>query len=341
MSEPRSTSAGHEEGRFRRCTGGACAGEGGALPVAHRTDANRWRVDRGRCGGGDAAPAFGELFSGIRFNVEGAWGARSTDVGDAFGSAYPYDNQVQAIEAYAERVFRPGSGLFAVRLGRFRTPFGIYAASDHAYIGYLRPPLIRYDGYFALSSSFLEHGANVIVGTPAVSFELSVGAPADVGAAQRPSGLDTTVRAQWFHGPLIVGASYLRSRPYQSPLFAHGHTEFGGIDVRWMRGGIQLRGEWLSGRPFVGTRTDGGYVDVIVHRPHMGPVTFVARVERLAYDAVPPFAFTAQRYTAGTRVRLLNNLSLSVGLVHHVPGEPGERLHSAMDIGLTYVLRHE
>ena len=47
---------------------------------------------------------------------------------------------------------RTGDGLRAVRAGRYRTPFGLAAASDHAYIGFLRPPLIRYGDYFALSS---------------------------------------------------------------------------------------------------------------------------------------------------------------------------------------------
>ena len=60
---------------------------------------------------GTQARAFGELSSGLRFIVEGAWGARSADVHDAFGTAYPYDNQVRLIEAYVERTFRPGGGL--------------------------------------------------------------------------------------------------------------------------------------------------------------------------------------------------------------------------------------
>lgn len=285
--------------------------------------------------------AFGDLPADIRFNVEGAWGTRSADRGDAFGTAYPYDNRVQLIEAYVERTFQPGRALFSVRAGRYRTPFGISSAGDHAYIGYLRAPFVRYGGYYALSNTFLEHGLDVVVGTPAASLELSAGTPADVGEARRPSGLDLVARGQWFRGPLIVGASYIRTRPHQSATFAHGHTQFGGIDARWMRDGVQLRGEWLTGRPFAGTRTNGGYVDVIVHRPSMGPVTAFGRIERLVYEAAAPYDFSAARYTAGARVRLLQNLSLSAGFVHQTSDAEKHRLRGALDVGLTYAFRYE
>src|SRR5438128_12238174 len=113
---------------------------------------------------------FGEMKSGMRFFVEAAWATRRSeddDSGsDAFGAAYPYTDRAQVIEAYAERTFRPRHALAGVRLGRYRMPFGISNASEHAYSGFLRAPLVRYDGYFALSNNFLEHGADVIVGVP-------------------------------------------------------------------------------------------------------------------------------------------------------------------------------
>src|SRR5262245_37628230 len=76
---------------------------------------------------------FGELTQGIRFNVETGWAWRSVDRGDALQTAYPYDSRLKLIEAYGERVFDHGHGLLAVRVGRYRTPFGIYSASDHGY----------------------------------------------------------------------------------------------------------------------------------------------------------------------------------------------------------------
>jgi hypothetical protein len=116
--------------------------------------------------------AFGEGPGAIRFFGEVAWGARyfpalrPESATDAFGAAYPYQNRAQVIEAYGERTFRPGGGLVGIRAGRFRTPFGISTRSDHAYTGFMRAPMIRYDDYFALSNNFLEHGADLVVGAP-------------------------------------------------------------------------------------------------------------------------------------------------------------------------------
>ena len=86
-------------------------------------------------------------------------------------------------------------------------------------------------------------------------------------------------------GPLIVGASYLRSLPSDRRSFVRGFTEFSGFDLRWMYAGVQLRGEWIDGQPFAGRSTRGGYLDAIVHRPMMGPVTAVVRAERLTQGA--------------------------------------------------------
>jgi len=274
------------------------------------------------------------------FNVEVAWGIRSDGNSDVFGAAYPYDGGVQFIEAYGERTFLPGRGLFGIKAGRYRTPFGISSGSDHAYNGFLRAPLIRYDGYFALSNSFLEQGADVIVGIPRLSVEASVGMPADVGTARRRSGVDTVLRGQGAFGPIIVGVSHIDTRPYQSPQFARGHAVFTGIDVRWMRDGVQARGEWIAGRPFDGTTTTGGYADIIVHRPGMGPMSAVLRAEQLSYEAPAPFAMSVQRYTAGTRIRVLDRLSAEIALIHHTRPLP-QRRPTSLDVGLTYSLRRD
>jgi hypothetical protein len=245
------------------------------------------------------------------------------------------------MEAYAERMFQPDGRLFGIRAGRYRTPFGIYSGSDHAYIGFLRAPLIRYDGYYALSNNFLEQGADVIVGTPRLSLEASAGVPADVGEAERRSGMDAVLRAQACAGSLIVGGSYIRTHPYQPPEWAKGHAKFAGVDVRWMRNGVQLRGEWITGQPFDGTTTTGGYGDLILHRPGMGPVTAVFRAEHLDYDTIPPFDLSATRYTAGSRIRLLGNLSLAVEVVHQRLTLDPPPPRAAVDVALTYSLRRD
>jgi hypothetical protein len=284
--------------------------------------------------------AFGDVRGGVRFFTEGAWAARSDVDSDAFGAAYPYTNRFQVIEAYGERLFQPRHAVVGVRGGRYRTPFGISSGSDHGYTGFLRAPLIRYDGYFALSNNFLEHGGAVFAGVPRLTVEASVGRPADVGSAIRRPGVDTVIRVQSFVGPLIAGVSRIRTSPYLPELFAHGKSVFTGIDVRWMYEGVQLRGEWITGRPFDGTTTRGWYADAMVHRASMGPVTAVARIERLDYDTDPPFALHARRQTIGARIRVLDALSVQLNVMHQTGELSEEYGAAAFDVGVTYSLRH-
>jgi hypothetical protein len=226
-----------------------------------------------------------------------------------------------------------------VQAGRFRTPFGISSGSDHAYSGFLRAPLIRYDGYFALSNNFLETGVGVVAGVPLLYVETALGTPSDVGTAQRRSGLDRVVRVQGTYRSLIAGVSHISTNPYQPIAFARGRASFTGVDLRWMRNGVKLRGEWIAGQPFDGTRTTGGYVDLLVHRPGLGPVTAVLRAERLAYETAPPRAIYATRYTAGARVRIVNTLAAQVNVLRQ-HGIPRSR-STSLDAALTYVFRFD
>jgi hypothetical protein len=282
--------------------------------------------------------AFGEVGPQIRYYAEAAWATSSDPDSGAFGAAYPYGNRLQIIEAYAERGFQQLGALVDVRAGRFRPPFGIYNASDQAYTGFLRAPLIRYDGNFAISNDFLEQGAAAMVGVPWLTFEASLGTPGDVGAAVRQPGLDTVVRAQSSVGPFIVGASHVRTQPDLAESFVHGRMEFTGLDLRWMRDGVQLRGEWIRGQPFDGTLTTGWYADVIVHRVAMGPVTAVARIERLDYDTASPFDLHKRRQTLGARIRIREGLSAEVNFRHQAGQSDGSG-PAAVDIGVTYSMR--
>ncbi len=284
--------------------------------------------------------AFGELAAGVRFFTEAAAAKSSDEDADAFGAAYPYAGRVQVIEAYGERMFHPRNGLLGIRAGRYRTPFGISSGSDQGYVGFFRAPLIRYDGYWALSNNYLEHGADVIVGVPQLTLEMSVGAPNDIGSAVRKSDVDTVVRLQGFQGPLIVGVSRIWTMPYDRRSFVTGRTVFTGVDLRWMYEGVQIRGEWITGKPFDTTTTDGWYADAILHVVAMGPVTAVARVERTNYDTPTGlFEVHAERQTFGARIRLIEGLSAQVNMIHQT-GLPnyGE---TSFDVGVAYSIRHD
>src|SRR6185503_16922249 len=112
--------------------------------------------------------------------------------------------------------------------------------------------------YSGISNQFLEHGADVTVGVPWLSLETAIGAPADVGTAMRRSGLDVVARLQAYYGPFIAGVSRVRTSPLESVEEEHeGPAEFTGVDLRWSHTGVQLRGEWITGRPFAGASTSG------------------------------------------------------------------------------------
>jgi hypothetical protein len=281
--------------------------------------------------------AFGDAPLRSRYFVETAWATDRQRASDAFGGAYPYRNRVQVTEAYGEWL-ADAKVLVGPRVGRYRVPFGISSGSEHAYNGFLRAPLIRYDGYFALSNNFLEHGVDVLVGVPRFTVEASLGVPADIGDAIRRPGLDTVIRLQSAVSDAIVGVSHIRTQPYQPARYATGNTVFTGVDVRWMRDGVQLRGEWLGGQPFAGTTTTGWYADAIVHRPRMGPITALAHLEQLDYNTVPQRTLHSKRQTLGARIRVFRGVSAQLNVMRHT-GLLHQPRRTAVDAGISYSVR--
>jgi hypothetical protein len=333
-----------------------------ALPAhAQETVAAELDVTAGYSGEEVAAAAsqlrvFGEARGGIGFFAEAAWGDRwagdapiagelvsgvdpmGTDV---FGAAYPYRGRMQLIELYAERYFRPRGAVLGVRGGRFRMPFGIYSRSDHGYAGFLRPPLIRYDGYFGVSNNWLEDGVAFTAGVPQLLVDASISQPHDVGSAVRRDGTDASIRAQGYRGQLVFGVSYARSKPYLSPRFAVGRQAFTGADLRWTHpSGVQARGEFLKGHSYEGVSTTGWYVDALVHRPGMGPFTAVVRGESLDYTAPEPRDRFAKRLTLGSRVRLPGPITVQLNYLRQRGDLPHIKSHS-IDFCATYSLRFD
>jgi hypothetical protein len=280
--------------------------------------------------------------SWMRVFGEVSWASVAGPHSDAFSAAYPYERRLRIMDAYGERTFGGERMLAGVRAGRFRTPFGIYGGSDHGYGGFIRAPYIRYAGYWALGNTFFEHGVNLMAGVPSMQVEYTLGTPSDVGEEvdRRQSGTDHVVRVQGYHGDLIVGASYIRTQPF-APKTPASRNVFSGIDVRWMRDGVQLRGEWVDGKPNDDPHTRGGYVDAFLHRREMGPVTVVARLEVLDFDhPVPANSVLARRATIGARVLVVDGLYATIngshqtGAIYSNPEAP-----TSVDVGLTYTLR--
>jgi hypothetical protein len=288
--------------------------------------------------GGAQARIFGATSTDWRFFAEASWADVRGHDSDAFAAAYPYDARIRPMEIYAEKMFRPRSYLLGIRGGRYRTPFGISSRGDHGYTGFLRAPLIRYGNHFALSNTALEGGVDVIAGSPRLYVETSLGVPQDEGDLHRRTGVDAVVRLQGYYKALIVGVSRVQSgRDRALGSFAVGRSRFNGIDARWTSNGVQVRGEWIDGRPFDRVATRGGYLDVSVHRRALGPVTPLVRVERLDYFA-GPFSLYQRRLTAGARIRIASCLTGQVNLIRQPNGLAAGR-STVLDIGATCAVR--
>ena len=203
--------------------------------------------------------AFGDVPFGVRVLAEAAWAARSeTDEStDAFGAAYPYGNRIQIIEAYAERLFHPGTGLR--RIPRRTIPdtvrdlcawrlcvLGISPRAADSIRRIFRA-LQQLSG--ARRGVDCRHSAAVRRNKPQCAGRCWRRLTA-IGGRHRhaPSG---------YYGPWIVGVSHIRTQPYSPERFAQGRSVFTGVDLRWTAGGVQVSGEWITGQPFDGTSTHG------------------------------------------------------------------------------------
>jgi hypothetical protein len=289
--------------------------------------------------GSTQARVFGASASDWRFFAEATWAGVNGEASDAFGAAYPYEGGVRPMEVYAEKMFRPRNYLMGVRAGRYRTPFGISSRGEFGYSGFVRAPLIRYGQHFALSNTWLEHGVNAVAGWPRFFVETSLGVPGDEGELRRRRALDGSIRAQGYYKALIVGASRLYSgRDRALADFAQGRSVFNGIDARFNAAGVQVRGEWIFGRPFDGVTTTGGYLDLLVHRRSLGRVTPVARIERLDYEAGPYFSLFLRRVTTGARIQLPGCFTGQINVIHQPSGLAAGRTN-VMDAGITCSVR--
>jgi len=291
------------------------------------TEVTVGRSTDGTTGAAAQVRLFGTTRADWRFFLEATWGlVKGEEYSDAFSSAYPYDRRLRPMELYVEKMGHFDGGAFVgLRAGRYRTPFGISGRSDHAYLGFVRAPLIRYAWNWALSSTYMDLGADLIVGRPSFTVETSLGVPSDEGDAPRRRGFTGVVRAQTYVRSLILGASYINSAVADTDPSVFGRLKLRGIDGRWMHGGVQLRGEWLDGRSDAESTTRGGYLDLIGHHPMMGRVTLVARVERLDWDfpKEPRFSAHPRRATIGARIRVTPDVHVQAGVLRNFARTPG------------------
>lgn len=281
---------------------------------------------------------FGEIRPGLRYYVEGHAARRTQSGSDAFGAAFPYTNGLNASETYVEQRLEGKRLIGGIRAGRYRTPFGIYDRGEHAYNGFLRPPLVRWGDYYDISNYWLEGGVDAFATTRGLQLEVSLGTPAEGRKLQlRRAGLDVAARLQAHRGDFIGGGSFLKTQPDTTHSWVRGQSRFGGVDARWMRNGLQLRGEIIWGSAFANSGMRGWYVDALAHRRDLGPVTPVLRVEEYRYWS-SAHRTTWKRVTAGARIKLTQATTLQLNLLRQP--ELTETRNSALDVGLSHTIRY-
>ena len=250
--------------------------------IASRSgDHHRGRRERGLLDREASRPAprqiraFGEGPAPIRFFVEVAWGARyfpaarPKSATDVFGTAYPYQNRAQVIEAYGERTFRPGGRLVGIRPDGSAHRSGISTRSDHACCRLHA----RADDSLRRLLRAVEQLSGARRRSSSSARRRRISRPASaaaVGRRRRCSGVPASIRCSAAKRTLSLGDR--RREPLPRDALPAGVTSrkgravFTGVDVRWMCSGIQLRGE-VPQRPAVRRHDDDGRL----HRPAGAP----------------------------------------------------------------------
>jgi hypothetical protein len=204
----------------------------------------------------------------------------------------------------AQATLQKDWGAQRLQVGVLRVPFGIYDARETYASGLIDYPMPR-----------LDYGLNSVNwGVPGVQWtggnaRWQLEAAAFEGRAYGEWGNLNNVggsafRLQTYARDLILGASYWDG--YLDTNFRRnwrGPIHLSGIDMRYTRPHLLLRGEYLFGT-LNGSQMHGWYLDAYYHLPKYAKWTLVARLEELKPGSSLPlgkqvtFGF---RYTADPR----------------------------------------
>jgi len=179
-----------------------------------------------------------------------------------------------------------------LQVGLVRLPFGIYDYRETYASGLIDYPMPRVD-YGLRSLDWGVPGAKWSGGTSKLQVEAA-------GFAGRSSGVwgnfnDTVggaVRVQAYFPGVIIGASHWQGTmglpDWTSGAVRHNSVHMDGIDIRYTRPHLVVRGELLYGA-LGGRQMEGAYVDVYYHLPKYQRITLVARAELLKPDPGLPY----------------------------------------------------
>jgi hypothetical protein len=189
-----------------------------------------------------------------------------------------YDRQAGVDEKLSEAYGEWRGGKLRARAGRFLVPFGIYNRSELYYVGLVNPPILKeyLGGEYQVGRS--EQGLSFVRSDGRWQLEAALFSDDGAWRAVIPSGGEGCLRLQYYTGAVVLGVSALRERGDESGTPEEGAARFFGLDFRFSRPSLILRGEVVSGSA-PGGSPGGFYVDLLHRPPQIRNVTFVARVE--------------------------------------------------------------
>jgi hypothetical protein len=225
------------------------------------------------------------------------------------------ENGVDLYEAFGEW----GKGRHRGRLGYFEVPFGIHNRTELYYVGLISLPLIRYYPFQSPGIGRSASGVGYLGSLGAWQLEAALFGHGGSIESLVPSGGEGAVRIQHYSGPLILGISALRERVSAGDPDYRGTGYFYGLDFRYSRPMLILRGELVAGN-VPGGSPRGFYLDVLYHPSSFGRVTLVGRTE--AVRGQPQIGRTYSRQTIGFKWLLVRGTTLAVNQSFDSPRGP-------------------
>ena len=220
--------------------------------------------------------------------------------------------EAELYEAYGEWA----AGAQRVLLGRFQAPFGIYNRSELYYVGLVYDPLINYYPFQGPHLGGSATGLEYVRAMGAWQVEAALFGHGSDLRALIPTGGEGSIRIQRYTGRLILGLSGFRGRAGEADPGYHGEARFLGLDFRFSRPPLILRGEVVagtvarSGAPGAGGSPEGFFLDALYHPGWLGRVTFVARTEAVRGQPVTGSLF--QRETLGLKWEVTRGIVAAV-----------------------------
>ncbi len=226
----------------------------------------------------------------------------------------PEDSLIR--EAYGEWGRQRPGGVQRLRLGRFQVPFGIYNRSELYYVGLLLDPIIKYYPFRGPQLGRSEQGIMLLNAAGEWQVEAALFGEGGGGDAFLPGGGEGSIRVQRFAGPLIVGVNALRGHARDPESGARGSARFFGLDLRFSRPTLILRGELVSGR-VPGGSPRGFYLDALYHPVGLHRVTLVGRTEAARGQPVSPVRY--RRHTLGFKWDLGGGTAIALNQAFESP----------------------